>query len=126
MIHTRIDKPLALRKELLEAAIDSTDILKSYEKFKQFEADRRGLKVEMKTLLGELQTTTLQFEQLLPAIPAEFLQEEKKLVPAPTMKVQQVIPGQKFVKQKQVLPRQGLDDEILEIRKKLLALRQRV
>ena len=125
MIHTRIDKPLELRRDLLEAAIDSTEILKSYQKLKQLDEDRKGLKIEAKTLLKELSGTTLNFEKLLPGLPEDFLKVEEENSPIVLDISKDINFGREF-KSKGMAPQNRLDKEIEEIRRKIASLRHRI
>lgn len=128
MIHTRIDKPLELRRDLLEAAIDSTEILKSYQKMKQFEEVRKGLRIEAKTLFKELGTATFSFEKMMPELPADFIEKnfDKESKPK-VVELSDDLPLRRKEYVPEVLRTEDrLDNEINEIRKKIASLRHRI
>lgn len=79
-IHTKIDSPLELRKQILESAIDADDMMKNCNSIKQMVDDKDLFFNQIKELLKNLRSEVERFHDSLPPLPQEFKEEPKKKV----------------------------------------------
>ena len=72
-IHTLIHQPLELRKQVLEAALDAAEVMKSIDSVQQFDNDGTDLRKQLKTMAQNLQVSFKKLQQELPEVPSEFV-----------------------------------------------------
>ncbi len=80
-IHTRIDRPLELRKNILESAIDASDMLKNFDQLKQIVEDKDLFIGQIKQNLNDFTNEVSKLKDILPPIPEEFNEKAKKAAP---------------------------------------------
>ncbi len=86
-IHTRVDRPLELRKHLLESAIDASDMLKSCDRMKQLVSDKDLFTNQIKELLKQLAQEADRLHGALPPVPEDLFKNQKKQgVQSPSVK----------------------------------------
>lgn len=71
-MHTVIEDPLQLRKEILESALESTKALQSTEALKSMGSDMAMFRKELKMMVKTLKSSANALHQVLPALPPEF------------------------------------------------------
>ena len=108
-IHTLLHNPLEFRKEVLEAALDAAEGMKSLSLMQQYDTDGLTLRKQLKITTQNLQLSFKKLQQTLPDVPSEFqkAQTQKAQVTSPQI----VSPYQ-----------QKLYQDIDDIRKKLKEL----
>ncbi len=109
-VYTPIDKPLSLRKEVLEASLDSITLIKHYEHIKGIKNEK--IKI-MNELRDHLKETHLSLGHLRRQLPVHHVKENK---PKKVIKKQKIEIKKKPVKIAHV---SHLDQELDEIRDKL-------
>ena len=83
-VHTRIDQPITVRKDLLECAIDCAEILRSGENVKRIHAETEVIKKKLKVVMDKLRVLNYRFHKELPQLPKEKkveIREEKEFAP---------------------------------------------
>src|SRR5574341_1515112 len=70
-IHTRIDEPITMRKDLLECAIDCAEILRSVENVKKIHDEREIVKKQLKIVMGKLGVLNSRLYRDLPTVQRE-------------------------------------------------------
>jgi len=70
-VHARLDKPLSLRKDILECALRSADALQSVEHLQEYAREKKELKTQLKKQMGELKKMINAFDKDLPTVPKE-------------------------------------------------------
>lgn len=70
-VHTRIDQPITIRKDLLECAIDCAEILRSIENVKKIHNERELEKKKLKVVMDKLRVLNSRFHKDLPQLPRE-------------------------------------------------------
>lgn len=88
-IHTRIDQPITMRKDLLECAIDCAEILRSIENVKKIHEERELVKKKLKIVMGKMSVLNSRLYRDLPRVQRERPAEEQKIPefkPAPQPK----------------------------------------
>ena len=70
-VHTRIDQPITIRKDLLECAIDCAEILRSVENVKRIHNERELEKKKLKVVMEKLRVLNSRFNKDLPQLPKE-------------------------------------------------------
>ncbi len=70
-VHTRIDQPITVRKDLLECAIDCAEVLRSGENVKRIHAEREILKKKLKVVMEKIRVLNSRFYKELPHLPKE-------------------------------------------------------
>lgn len=70
LVHARIENPILVRKTLLESAILTTELLKSYQKLRKIRTEKKHYKVEFRQNLQEIKNLLEKLElQELPRPP---------------------------------------------------------
>lgn len=110
MIHTRLDTPLNLRKDLLEAAIDTAESLKNYDKLKDLEERRKIFSSKTFSLVKEFSQDIEELENFLP--PLQRQQEE----------VKEELPKRVPTNPYRLTQKKKLESDIEEIRNRLASL----
>lgn len=87
-VHTRIDQPITMRRDLLECAIDCAEVLRSIENVKRIHNERELVKKKLKVVMDKLRIVNSRFSKELPALPRE--KKEAVDVEEPKPKVQEV------------------------------------
>lgn len=83
-VHTRIDQPITMRKDLLECAIDCAEILRSIENVKRIHDERESEKKKLKVVMDKLRVLNSRFHKDLPQLPKEKkveIKEETEFAP---------------------------------------------
>ena len=71
-IHTLIEDPMQLRKQILESALDSTEALKCTDSLKGLDNDMIIFRKQLKMMVKTLKMSIAKFQQSLPDLPPEF------------------------------------------------------
>ncbi len=71
-IHTLIEDPMQLRKQILESALDSTEALKCTDSLKGLDNDMIIFRKQLKVMVKTLKMSIAKFQQSLPDLPPEF------------------------------------------------------
>src|SRR3989344_1065458 len=107
-VHTRIEDPLELRKDILEAALDATEAMKSVEIVAQLKDDTTIFTQQFKNMSRDLQKAFKDFEKSFPTIPQELHETQQQEQP----------------KKQVVQPRPtSLDSDLNELREKIRQLK---
>lgn len=80
-IHTRIEQPISIRKDLLEGAIDGVEILKTIENVKKIHYEKEILRKKLKIVLDKLKILDNRLAKNIPRLPSE----KKKVEPEEVM-----------------------------------------
>ncbi len=80
-IHTRIDQPITMRKDLLECAIDCAEILRSVENVKKIHDEREIVKKKLKIVTGKLSILNSRLYRDLPRLQRERAVAEEPEIP---------------------------------------------
>ena len=72
-IHTRVDRPIEIRRDILEAAVDISEILKSYDKIKSLNESKRIFVAQLQAAFKGVAKELGLFVKGLPGLPQEFL-----------------------------------------------------
>jgi len=122
LTYTQIQEPLTIRRSVLEAALYSAEILKSYENLKKIHAEKDAYKKKLKTIIANIKILNSRITEELPELPQEERpQPVKKPEPIKPLKVEIKIPIKK--KLMQPVAKSGLDLELEDIKSKLENLR---
>ena len=62
-IHTRIDNPLELRKDILEAAIEATEMIRANDRILELDKDRQIFKKEIAGMMTDLRASVTKLEK---------------------------------------------------------------
>jgi hypothetical protein len=81
VMHVGIEEPNEKRKEILDSAINTIELLKSYERLKKLKREREIAKKEIKTIAKEIKYLFSETEELMPHV--ELTKEPPKRVEAP-------------------------------------------
>ena len=76
-IHTRIDKPVEIRRDILEAAVDVTEVLKSYDKIQALNDEKKIFVGQLRASFKSLAKDMAEFGKGMPPVPDEFMKGEK-------------------------------------------------
>ncbi|HLD12737.1 MAG TPA: hypothetical protein VJB87_04040 [Candidatus Nanoarchaeia archaeon] len=71
-VHTMIERPMEIRRALLEAALRSTEILKAEETFHDLREQKESLKKEFRLSLARLKRTAMALQKSLPVLPRDL------------------------------------------------------
>ncbi len=71
-IHTMIERPVEIRRALLEGAIKSTEVLKSYELVQEIREQKEEVKKEIRLNLIRLKRLLLGVKKSLPVLPKDL------------------------------------------------------
>lgn len=80
-IHTRIDQPITMRKDLLECAIDCAEILRSVENVKKIHDERELVKKKLKIVMGKMSVLNSRLYRDLPRVQREKAIAEEQKIP---------------------------------------------
>lgn len=111
-----IEEPNRKRKQLLNSAVSSIEILRGYERFRKFRRETGIQKNELRNLMKEIRLLFNELYELMPAVELPKV-EEKKELPKPKV----VKPAVKHVVKKQhhmtklEMDLQSLKDKIAKI-----------
>ncbi len=120
-IHTLIEDPLQLRKQILESALDSTEALKCSDAVKGFERDMIVFRRELRMMMKHLRGSVIKLEQVLPPLPKEFY--EKDLSPLLFKKEDDERASPRVHPEFFISQREQLERDLDEIRSKVRSLR---
>ncbi len=113
-MHTVIEDPLQLRKQLLESALCSAEALKNVEMMKTMSDDMIVFRKQLKMMAKTLRASVGKFQQCLPDLPPEFKEQQREEQP--------VVEGREPVQERPMLL---LDDQDT-FKKDLESLRDRI
>ena len=71
-IHTQIDNPLLLRKQMLEAALVATETLRLRDNMKGFGEEKKIFRTQLKEMLKDMRKEMGAFTKIIPRLPEEF------------------------------------------------------
>src|SRR3989344_68070 len=71
-IHTMIERPVEIRRALLEAAIKSTEVLKTYESLQDVRDQKEEVKKQVRLNLIRLRRLIVGVKKSLPALPKDL------------------------------------------------------
>ncbi|HLC54962.1 MAG TPA: hypothetical protein VJJ75_00350 [Candidatus Nanoarchaeia archaeon] len=119
-IHTMIERPVEIRRALLEAAIKSTEILRQEDTLKDLRDQKEELKKQISVSLARLKRTAIGIRKSLPPLPKDLDS------PHPVRPVEaKEIPGKQRDDSSDKLPvtsRQKLDAELSALRDRIQKL----
>ncbi|MDO8556814.1 MAG: hypothetical protein Q7R96_06620 [Nanoarchaeota archaeon] len=91
-VHTMIERPVEIRRALLEAAIKSTEVLKTYESMQDVRDQKEEVKKQIRLNLVRLKRLVLGVKKSLPVLPKDLdmphpvkpieLKQKPEVVPA--------------------------------------------
>ena len=70
-IHTRIDQPITVRKDLLECAIDCAEVLRSVENVKKIHSEKELVKKKLGVVMDKIRALDSRLRKDLPVLPRE-------------------------------------------------------
>lgn len=70
-IHTKIEQPISIRKDLLEGAIDSVEVLKTIENFRKIQHEKDIIRRKLKIVLDKLKVLDKRLLKNMPGLPRE-------------------------------------------------------
>jgi len=76
-MHTVIEDPLQLRKQILESALCSTEAAKSMETLRTISEDMIVFRKQLKAMVKTLKMSMSKVQQSLPELPQEFREQSK-------------------------------------------------
>lgn len=80
-MHTVIEDPLQLRKQLLESALCSAEALKNVEMMRTMSDDMIIFRKQLKLMAKTLRASVGKFQQCLPDLPPEFKEQQSEEQP---------------------------------------------
>ncbi|MDO8556071.1 MAG: hypothetical protein Q7R96_02765 [Nanoarchaeota archaeon] len=113
-IHTMIERPIEIRRALLEAALRSTEMLKSEEFMHDLREQKESLKKDIRLSLARLKRTAMGLHKSLPQLPKDL--DVVKPVKPVEMKI-------KNDDKMPVSTRQKLDSELRALQERISKLR---
>lgn len=121
ILHVQIDNPTDVRRNILESAINSAEILKNYEKYREIRHRKKQYMERFAKISKEIKEEINKLEDNLPEIKEEVKKPEIPRVTEqkPVVKVKKVVHKEPIIKQQ---PKSKLEQDIDEIRKKLARL----
>jgi hypothetical protein len=125
IMHVGIEEPREKRKEVLNCAIDTLEILKRYERFKKLRKEKDYAKNELKTIVKDIKTLFKEIQELMPHVefPKEHKVEQEKpivVVPRPQPKIEHVVMKRPEIKKDTV--REKIERDIQDLRDKVARL----
>ena len=119
-IHTKIEQPISIRKDLLESAIDGVEILKTIENVKRIHHEKVIVQKKLKTVMDKIKVLDTRLFKCLPKVKRER-KPKVTIEEAPVRKVRKAAKRTKKVAApKRVVPRES------KISKELDALRSKI
>ena len=121
VVHVQIENPINLRKEILNTAINSAEIIKHYEVLKEVKNRKKQYQKRLVEVLDEIEDLRKKLEDHLPVVKYE---EHKTKYPKPmkSSPKREPKPRVKPVKKQRDLHRSPMDKEIDDMRRKLESL----
>ena len=119
-IHTLIEDPMQLRKQILESALDSTEALKCTDSLKGLDNDMIIFRKQLKMMVKTLKMSIAKFQQSLPDLPPEFKEikrPEQNQVAAQLPERQVIARPELFISE-----REKFEQDLETIRDKIKAL----
>ena len=119
-VHTRIDQPITIRKDLLECAIDCAEILRSGENVKRIHSEREIVKKKLNVVIDKIRVLNSRFHKELPQLP-----KEKKVEVKEEMEYAPVRPEPKLKRQskpRSMSPEERANRELEALRHKIESL----
>ena len=125
IMHVGIEEPSEKRKEILNCAIDTLEILKRHERFKKFRKEKDSAKNELKITIKDAKVLFKEIEELLPNVelPKEDRAEREKpmaVVPRTRPKIEHVTMKRPELKKDTI--RDKIERDIQELRDKVSRL----
>lgn len=118
VVHTRLDRPIFLRKQVLRAAIDATKALKDYSELKLIRDEKARVLGMLHRLYEDIEKRMRRLEEKeLPKIPIEHKQK--------TIEVHQEIPQTVKKEEKPKMKIEGNDD-VSKLRREIDAIESRL
>lgn len=115
-VHTMIERPTEIRRALLEAAIDATEILKFYENLSDIKDKKEEIKKTIKLNLVRLNRMSNGLKKSVPALPKD-LDEQKPVKPIE-------IPRKTEEKSKvPMTSKQKIENELRDLRSRIKSLK---
>lgn len=126
IMHVRVDNHKDLRRDLLKCALDSTRLLRDYEKFRKIRNEKEKRVKELHNIFKEIKVLKSQLKRYgLPELPKEVKVEikarerkfevpTKVITPKQALKVTKKSPKKKAIKKKTIV-KDKLSSEIDEI-----------
>ncbi len=115
-IHTMIERPVEIRRALLEAAVKSTEILRQEETLKDLRDQKEELKKEVGMSLARLKRIAIAIRKSLPPLPKD-LDNPHQVKPVETLPVKKEASNNL-----PVTSRQKLDTELSALRERIAKL----
>lgn len=100
IMHVNIENPVEQRREVLSSVIDSIQMLKNYERYKQMQQEKDIYRKEFRNIIKELNIIMKELQDKLPVIEEEIKHKVavKKTVPQKQQKVVEEAPKHIVVK----------------------------
>ncbi len=122
-MHVGLEQPDQRRKEILNSAISTIEILKRYESFKKVKKEKELYKKELRKASREIKTMLKELDDMMPylEIPREEHKEPRKIIrPIKVVVKKKPKPVMKPLKKDQHLEK--LDRDLQELRSKIAKL----
>ena len=113
-IHVKINEPTELRRNILEAAIESAESLKIYEKTKAIRRNKKTQEKELKAIMKELKLAIDLLDKNLPWAGTEEIKPKPKI-----LKPKKIEEPRQIIKPE---PKSRLEMDLEEIKRKLSRL----
>jgi hypothetical protein len=115
--YVKIGSPVPLRKDVLESAIESAELLKAWENYHKFKSDKVDKYKKLEIVLGKIEKEVNALKRHIPKMnEVDVPKEEKKLIkPKKSIEAKKPKPLEQEFKSK-------LDKEIYDINSKLKKL----
>lgn len=76
-VHTKLDEPLNFRKEVLNTALSTAEVLKSLECLDKIEEEKISVRERLQKSLKELGSGIDKFKKSIPPLPREFIKKQE-------------------------------------------------
>ncbi len=113
-IHTRIDNPLEIRRNILESALEVAETIKAFDRIKQIEDSELNIREQFLNNVKDFSNRVSELNKELPSLPAEFRRDKKikgvEKESEARVEIEDISPGE------------NIERDIFEIRKKMQEL----
>ncbi len=87
VVHVRVESPLIMRKNILNCALDSARLLKTYSEIKDLKRTKDDILIDLTEVNSELRGLMKYLERKLPELPHEGHIEEKQEIKVSPVKI---------------------------------------
>jgi hypothetical protein len=90
--YVKVDSPLSIRREILESAIESAELLKSWESYQSYKYKKLEVVGKVVNIMRRIEKEVIALKKRLPVVDVPELEEEKlKPVKVTKRKVEKVV-----------------------------------